>query len=266
MRAEISALQRELGVTTVYVTHDQVEAMTMGHRVAVLKDGVLQQVDTPQRLYDHPVNAFVAGFIGSPSMNLYQGILRRADDGWLVQLGEHQLVFRQRRPSLNDYVGRPLIVGIRPEDFEDAALASAADDGALLTAPVTLVESLGSEIMVHFRLDAIAVESGDPDAAETLGHENTPNSVGRFSPRSTVRAGDVTQVAVNVENPPLLRPRHPRCDPLTRWCRHRPCIGLRQRAQQVRARGEGGGADVSFDPLLPLDQLVSAPAHLQLKR
>ena len=200
MRAEISALQRELGVTTVYVTHDQVEAMTMGHRVAVLKDGVLQQVDTPQRLYDQPVNAFVAGFIGSPSMNLYQGTVGRADDRWSISLGAQRLLLPDDRPALAPYEGRDVVVGIRPEDFEDAVLAASVADGAVLTAPVTLVESLGSEILVHFRLDAVAIDSGDPDASETLAHEHTPNSVGKFSPRSSVRAGDLAQMAVTVDH------------------------------------------------------------------
>ena len=130
MRAEIAALQRELAVTTVYVTHDQIEAMTMGDRVAVLKDGYLQQVDTPQNLYDHPTNIFVAAFIGSPSMNLYSGRLQLTDGGAVVTLGTQSVVIGPEalaaRPALVSYDGKPLVVGIRPEDFEDAAVAAAA--------------------------------------------------------------------------------------------------------------------------------------------
>ena len=129
MRAEIAALQRELGVTTLYVTHDQIEAMTMGDRVAVLKDGYLQQVDTPQNLYDRPDNVFVAAFIGSPSMNLYESTVTVDGDAGTVTIGSQTLRARRpsargKRPALRDYDGKQVVVGIRPEDFEDAALAA----------------------------------------------------------------------------------------------------------------------------------------------
>jgi len=197
MRAEIAGLQRKLGVTTFYVTHDQVEAMTMGDRVAVIKDGVLQQVDTPQNLYDHPVNVFVAAFIGSPSMNLYEC---RVEDASL-RLGSETIplsagVF-DRRPELRAYEGKPVIVGIRPEDFEDAAIADASQGH--LTATVALVEALGSEIMVHFNVDAPSVQSGDPDAVEKTA-ETSANAVGRFSPRSSVKAGEEVEVAMDTNN------------------------------------------------------------------
>ena len=124
MRAEIAALQRELGVTTVYVTHDQVEAMTMGDRVAVLKDGFLQQVDTPQNLYDRPDNVFVAAFIGSPSMNLYETTITIDGDSGTMALGSQNLSLDASvlaaRPALRNYEGRRVVLGIRPEDFEDA--------------------------------------------------------------------------------------------------------------------------------------------------
>ncbi len=127
MRAEIARLQRDLGVTTIYVTHDQVEAMTMGDRVAVLKDGYLQQVDTPQNLYDLPTNVFVAAFIGSPSMNLYEGVLTLGDEN-SIQIGDQRLALVpeqiSRRPELQNYDGKRVVVGIRPEDFEDAAIAN----------------------------------------------------------------------------------------------------------------------------------------------
>ena len=204
MRAEIAALQRELAVTTVYVTHDQIEAMTMGDRVAVLKDGYLQQVDTPQNLYDRPVNVFVAAFIGSPSMNLYESTITITGDGGMVTIGSQNLELDEsvlaKRPKMRDYDGKKVVLGIRPEDFEDAALAAGGGENRSLTAPVTLLEALGSEIMVHFRLDAPTVDSGDPDAAEESGSDTAANAVGRFNPRSTVRMGQTAQIAVAIEN------------------------------------------------------------------
>lgn len=197
MRADISRLQRQLGVTTIYVTHDQVEAMTMGDRVAVLKDGYLQQVDTPQELYDRPVNVFVAAFIGSPSMNLYEAELQ---DGQL-QVGSHRLTLPpsvfERRPGLRGYDGRRVIVGVRPEDLEDASLAESAARGTAITSVVELTESLGSEIVVHFLLDAVRVDPGNPDAADDVSNAS---AVARFDPRSTCRAGQEIDIAVAVEN------------------------------------------------------------------
>ncbi len=204
MRAEIAALQRELAVTTVYVTHDQIEAMTMGDRVAVLKDGYLQQVDTPQNLYDHPVNVFVGAFIGSPSMNLYEGKVQIAGDVGTVAIGNNVIglpreVF-SKQPKLSDYDGKPIIVGIRPEDFEDAAFAEQIPESQRITAKVSLIEALGSEIMVHFRIDAPTVDSGDPDAVEEREGEDVANAVGRFNPRSRVRMGETMDIAVSSEN------------------------------------------------------------------
>jgi multiple sugar transport system ATP-binding protein len=197
MRAEISRLQRDLRVTTMYVTHDQVEAMTMGDRVAVLKDGFLQQVDSPQSLYQRPSNVFVAAFIGSPSMNLYEASLA----GGILTLGGQTLTLPKptvaARPTLSGDARRDLIVGIRPEDLEDAAIEPAAPE-ARLTSTVSLVEALGSELIVHFRLDAPGVDTGDPDAA--TGINGRANAIGRFHPRSQVKAGDQFDVAVNVEN------------------------------------------------------------------
>ena len=202
MRAEIAALQRELGVTTFYVTHDQVEAMTMGDRVAVIKDGYLQQVDTPQRLYDRPANVFVAAFIGSPSMNLFEAKIDMEGDGGTIHFGGHTLPLAPSsltsRPALRNYGGKKVVIGIRPEDYEDAALDPG--DHPRLTAPVNLLEALGSEIMVHFRIDAPTVDSGDPDAVEEAGGESSSNAVGRFNPRSTVRPGQTAEIAVSNEN------------------------------------------------------------------
>jgi multiple sugar transport system ATP-binding protein len=202
MRAEIAGLQRSLGVTTFYVTHDQVEAMTMGDRVAVIKDGYLQQVDTPQNLYDRPANVFVAAFIGSPSMNLYEATVHVQGDGGTLTVGANTLALAPEslvaRPALRSYDGKKVILGIRPEDFEDATLASDVREGSVLNATVNLLEALGSEIMVHFHLDAPRVDSGDPDAVEEAG--TTANAVGRFNPRSRVRSGESAAIAVSIEN------------------------------------------------------------------
>ena len=202
MRAEIAALQRDLGVTTCYVTHDQVEAMTMGDRVAVLKDGYLQQVDTPQNLYDMPANVFVAAFIGSPSMNLFEAQLALNGESGSVKLAGQSLALAPEalaaRPALRNYDGKKLVIGIRPEDFEDAALASNVREGATLKSQVHLIEALGSELMVHFQVDAQTVDSGDPDAVEEAGV--TANTVGRFHPRSRVKIGETVEIAVSTEN------------------------------------------------------------------
>ena len=197
MRADIARLQRQLGVTTIYVTHDQVEAMTMGDRVAVLKDGYLQQVDTPQGLYDRPDNVFVAAFIGSPSMNLYEATLQNRQ----LHVGSHLLELSpsafEQRPGLERYEGQSLIVGIRPEDLQDASLVPSEAGGTTLTCPVELTESLGSEIVVHFVLDGTRVDPGNPDAADDV---SAASAVARFDPRSRCRAGEIVDIAVAVEN------------------------------------------------------------------
>jgi multiple sugar transport system ATP-binding protein len=184
MRAEVTRLQKDQGVTTVYVTHDQVEAMTMGDRVAVLKGGHLQQVDTPQALYSRPANAFVATFIGSPAMNLFEANLT----GATLTLGSQSIglpdaVFGER-PSLRGSTDRRLILGIRPESLEDAAFA---DPGAaLLKASVTQVEMLGAEAIAHLAMDAPMVDGGDPDALAEVGIQA---AVGRFNSKTTAKAG-----------------------------------------------------------------------------
>jgi multiple sugar transport system ATP-binding protein len=197
MRSEIARLQHELGVTTIYVTHDQVEAMTMGDRVAVLKDGHLQQVESPQNLYAHPANVFVAGFIGSPAMNLYEADLTGHGlklGSWTLDLPEGVIA---SRPALKQHWNRTVIVGIRPEDLEDASLATSPETGQVITSTVLLTEELGSEVIVHFELDATHVDSGDPDAVDEVG---ATSAVGRFDPRTRVRTGDRVDVAVAVEN------------------------------------------------------------------
>jgi multiple sugar transport system ATP-binding protein len=202
MRAEIAGLQRELGVTTFYVTHDQVEAMTMGDRVAVIKDGFLQQVDSPQKLYDEPDNVFVGAFIGSPSMNLYQARLTVNGDGGTVQMGSQPLELGPEtfaaRPKLRDYDGKDLIIGIRPEDFEDAALNENPNPNRQIKSTISLIEALGSELMVHFDIDAPRVDSGDPDAVDE--GDSAMKAVGRFNPRSRARMRESIEIDVATDN------------------------------------------------------------------
>ena len=194
MRAEITSLQKQLGVTTIYVTHDQIEAMTMGDRVAVLKGGVLQQVDTPKRLYESPVNAFVAGFIGSPSMNLFEATLTGDElmsGTFAIRLQEAAFV---RRPGLKSYAGRKVVFGIRPEDLYDSSLESGRKYQTI-PAKVTSIEELGSEHIVHLNIDGVRVDSGDPDAVQDFGL--TSNAVARFEPDSTVRSGSEIRLALD---------------------------------------------------------------------
>jgi len=209
MRAEIHQLQRRLGVTTIYVTHDQVEAMTMGDRVAVMNAGHLQQVDTPQMLYDKPVNEFVAGFIGSPSINLVESELARSNGHLEVSLGEHKLAvddqIARNRSALGDYVGKKIILGIRPEDFEDAAIEPDAPADRRIRVTADLTEPLGSEVLVHFGTEATAVVSSaaaadaGEDAEVRLGEEEDVSTrlIARVSPKSHVALGQQVELAVD---------------------------------------------------------------------
>jgi multiple sugar transport system ATP-binding protein len=169
MRAEIARIQRELDVTTIYVTHDQVEAMTLGDRVAIMRDGLLQQVARPQDLYDRPRNLFVAEFIGSPAMNLIRGSLIPTNGGLTAKFGINGLTVGEpvlnSRPALKTFVGKRVIVGVRPEDLEDADLAGGAPDGRRLSAVVDIREDMGSEVFIHFGVGGEAVESEDVKAA-----------------------------------------------------------------------------------------------------
>jgi multiple sugar transport system ATP-binding protein len=209
MRAEIASVQQDLGTTTIYVTHDQVEAMTMGDRVAVMRKGELQQVASPQELYDHPVNLFVGGFIGSPAMNLVQARIVRDGDATLADLGDGQALeldpeLVARRSALAGYDGREVILGMRPEHLEDAAVAGDAPPRRRLRGTVTLREALGSEIMMHLTVGARAAVTDetrelaeDAGALEQAGEHPETVMVGRFSPRSTARAGDAVDVVVD---------------------------------------------------------------------
>jgi multiple sugar transport system ATP-binding protein len=212
MRAEISRIQRRVGVATFYVTHDQTEAMTMGDRVAVLHMGELQQCDTPQYLYEHPNNIFVAAFIGSPAMNLYEAIVSPEADS--VKLGSQPLSLPEAtlaaRPALRGYRDRKVIVGIRPEDLEDPALAdAAAGPGNTLAADIELVEALGNELQVHFLTDATKARSEVTAAAQETEEladlasfqtgEARAEGVARISPRSDFRAGSRVTMVVRTE-------------------------------------------------------------------
>ena len=204
MRADIASIQRDLGVTTFYVTHDQTEALTMGDRVAVIKDGVLQQVDSPERLYAHPANVFVAAFIGSPSMNLFEGSLTTSPSGGVVlRVGEQTLDVPDRvlatNPSLRGRMGETLICGLRPEDLEDAAVVGDVPEGRVLTVDVEVREALGAETLLHFGLGAMTVDSGDPDAMEELGVGAGSRAVARCSPRTTLREGQTARLVADTE-------------------------------------------------------------------
>ena len=202
MRADIAGIQRDLGATTFYVTHDQVEAMTMGDRVAVIKDGVLQQVAAPEDLYDQPDNVFVAAFIGSPSMNLYEATIVESFDGGghAVEFGAHTLALddslMSERPALRGHVGTPVVVGIRPEDMEDGSVATGHPADQQLDVTIDIREALGAETLMHFGLEAMMVDSGDPDALDELGDTDESRCTARFSAATRARPGD--QLKVNV--------------------------------------------------------------------
>jgi multiple sugar transport system ATP-binding protein len=211
MRASLSQLHERLGVTTVYVTHDQVEAMTLGQRVCVMLDGKLQQVDSPQTLFNSPVNLFVAGFMGSPAMNFADATLVR-DDGPAVTFADYKLPVPEElftaRPGLDSYIGRQVILGIRPSDFEDASLAEASWPRISARADVT--EALGTEIHVLFRIDAppvrhaslgqaTAADADSDDAALPLDGGKSLWTA-RVAARSTIGAGQPVELAVQTSN------------------------------------------------------------------
>ncbi len=200
MRAEVRRIQERLGVATMYVTHDQIEAMTMGDRVAVLKDGRLLQCDTPQNLYEFPVNQFVGAFIGSPAMNLYQGEL--FDGGRSLKIGSQLLelpeVLHLKRPTLMSYSGRGVTVGVRPESLRAASTSTA--NGTVLSVQATLVEALGSELMVHFAFDATVVRIEDIQEEEEEILTGSGEGVARIDPSVSVKAGDKLKLEVELEH------------------------------------------------------------------
>jgi multiple sugar transport system ATP-binding protein len=210
MRAEIAKIQREVGVTTVYVTHDQIEAMTMGDRVAVMRKGELQQLGAPQALYDNPSNLFVASFIGSPAMNLLEGEIVRSNGDLGVRLGDQELPIpgevMSKRPGLGDYTGKTVAVGIRPEHMEDASLE--ADAKPRLRGEVSVTEALGSEVLAHVELKATPVSSdeilevveGDEAVMQTLQEaaaEQRTTIVARFDASTRAKPGAGVEIAVD---------------------------------------------------------------------
>jgi multiple sugar transport system ATP-binding protein len=211
MRAEIHQLQQRLNTTTMYVTHDQVEAMTMGDRVAVMDAGHLLQVDTPQVLYDRPVNEFVAGFIGSPAINLVEAQLEQAHGRYSVAFGEHRLTvddnLARNRSGLKDYVGKSIILGIRPEDFEDVSLESGVPDDRRMKVEADLTEPLGADVLLYFGTTATGLvpsaASADvgEDAAVQLGGNGDgfgrTRMCARVSPRTRIAIGHPAELAVD---------------------------------------------------------------------
>jgi multiple sugar transport system ATP-binding protein len=205
MRAEIHKLQRELDVTTIYVTHDQTEAMTMGDRIAVMRSGHLQQVDAPERVYERPANQFVAGFIGSPAMNMVEATLGSANGHLVVRFGGNRLAVDDElaaaRPGLRDYADRTVVLGIRPEDIDDAAALPDAPADRRLTTVCTLREALGSEILLHFPVAAEApvTEAADEeDPVEPLEGESSI-FVARVHTGTRAREGDALELVVDTK-------------------------------------------------------------------
>jgi len=213
MRSEIARIQREVGATTIYVTHDQVEAMTMGDRVAVLRRGRLQQIDEPQRLYDAPRNLFVASFIGSPAMNLVQARLEQHNGTLACVVGTQELLvpdgLRTGRSALAAHVGRTVALGIRPEHVRDASLVPDAPAGTRLAGSVTVTEALGSELLVYVQVAAQPVTTEEvlevaQDVDESAVQELESDAIqhhtifaGKFDSHSRVRAGEQVDLVVD---------------------------------------------------------------------
>jgi multiple sugar transport system ATP-binding protein len=212
MRSEISRLQRDLAVTTVFVTHDQTEAMTMGDTVAVLRLGVLQQVASPQILFRRPANLFVAGFIGSPAMTMVDASIRAdGDDALQVTFGEHAVTIDPAlvadRPALRGYVDKPVILGVRPGDLEDAALHPDAPADRRIKTTVELREDMGSEILVHFTIDVpplltddlkeLALETGETEESLETEQPRHTTFIASFDADSTAAEGDLVEVLVD---------------------------------------------------------------------
>ncbi len=180
-RAEISKLHQRLQTTFIYVTHDQVEAMTMGTRIAVMRDGILQQLDTPQHLYDYPANTFVAGFIGSPAMNFFDATLTGSRDEMYLDIGSFKIPApKDRRDKLAGYLGATVVLGVRPEDIHDRAFAPAQINSAPITATVDVLEPMGSEIYLYLL-------------------SGTQNYIARVDPRSQARPGNNLDVLLNLD-------------------------------------------------------------------
>jgi multiple sugar transport system ATP-binding protein len=211
MRAEIRRIQTDLGVTTIFVTHDQTEAMTMGDRVAVMRRGVLQQVDAPQALYDRPANLFVAGFIGSPAMNMVEATVERTDGGFVARFGSSALEldgeFLARHPALARYEGQEVVLGIRPENLEHERATDGDAEGRRILAKIDLREALGAEALVHFSLDAPPVvtddtrelvrDAEDTDEVDEIIEQRASAFVARINPKVDVQLGETAPLVVD---------------------------------------------------------------------
>ncbi len=206
MRAEIARIQRDLNATTIYVTHDQTEAMTLGDRVAVMRDGLLQQAGAPKSLYDRPVNLFVAEFIGSPAMNLVGAEIARENGRLTAAFGDNSLNVDDH-PALAQFEGKRVTLGIRPEDLEDAAVAGAAE-GRTIASVVDIREDLGAEVLVHFGIAGPPVRGEDVEAAfgeEALeatsarAREKGALFTARIARESRAREGERIELAVDTQ-------------------------------------------------------------------
>ena len=213
MRAEIGRIQRELKTTTIYVTHDQTEAMTMGDHVAVMRKGELQQMDIPQKLYSEPKNLFVASFIGSPSMNLVEADIDRKNGGLVARIADQEgaipAELLTQRPALEGYAGRKIALGIRPEQLDDASLVRNGGDGNRLRGRVLLTEALGSEVLAHVELagkpvmtedvleGAVEMEDAMLDDLAQKSEEERTTFVGRFDAESDVRPDHIVDMTVD---------------------------------------------------------------------
>jgi multiple sugar transport system ATP-binding protein len=214
MRAEISRLQRDLGVTTIYVTHDQTEAMTLGNLVAVLHEGILKQVGPPQEVYDRPADLFVAGFMGSPAMNLAEADLSITDGGAFVEFGQHRLRLADdalaRRPALAAREGKKVVVGIRPEDMQDASIVDGPPGDRRMQAVVEMREAMGPEAYVHFRVPVPSVARApgrhDADAVATSNGGETTKFVARVNARTRANEGDRIELAVDTASMHFFEP------------------------------------------------------------
>ena len=204
MRAELGQLHTQLQTTTLYVTHDQVEAMTMGDRVAVIRKGELQQIDTPREIYSNPKNIFVAGFIGSPSMNFVYAKIKSKDDVIELTFGDNQITYKdEKKEKLESFENKEIILGIRPEAFEDGYFANEADYSESIKVKVSLLEQLGSDSYVHFYKDIKPVQTeaieeilADEGEDITVLGDNT-KFIARINPNSTVAEGEEIELRIN---------------------------------------------------------------------
>ena len=203
MRAELGQLHTQLQTTTLYVTHDQVEAMTMGDRVAVIRKGVLQQIDTPREIYLYPKNIFVAGFIGSPSMNFVYATVKISSKGASLTFGEDQIFVKDPPESLKDYEGKEIVLGVRPEAFEDSVYANKKEFSEEININVSLLEQLGSDTYIHFYKDinpvqTEAIEEILADEGEDISVLGTQTKfIARINPNATIEEGKNITLSIN---------------------------------------------------------------------